>query len=154
MQTANKITQQIPKNANYGKKKKKWNMQKKISYLEARKFIDNSPATNTYANIAKCTNNSSQNQGMMTHFDMINLIKELKTLLELLRESLTNLTTKPNAGPDPKKNLHPHSNETEDPPPKKKKKLNKNSTHTTTSSRHPFYHYKTQQSSTKKIGQH
>ena len=52
---------------------------------------------------------------MMTHFDMINQIKELKILLELLRESLTNLTTKPHAGPDPKKNLHPHSNETEEP---------------------------------------
>ena len=63
--------------------------------------------THTYANIAKPTNNSTQTQGMMTHFDMINLIKELKTLLELLRESLTNLTTKPHAGPDLKKNLHP-----------------------------------------------
>ena len=52
---------------------------------------------------------------MMTHFDMINLIKELKMLLELLRESLINLTTKPHAGPDPKKNFHPHSNETEAP---------------------------------------
>ena len=52
---------------------------------------------------------------MTPHF----LIKELNTLLELLRESLTNLTTKLHAGPDPKKNLHPHSNETEDPPPKK-----------------------------------
>ena len=50
----------------------------------------------------------------MTHFNMINLIEELKTLLELLRESLTELTTKPHAGPDPKKNLHPHSNKTED----------------------------------------
>ena len=58
----------------------------------------------------------------MTHFDMINLIKELKTLLELLRESLTHLTTKLHTEPDPKKNLHPHSNETEDPPPPKKKK--------------------------------
>ena len=87
---------------------------KNISYLEARKFIENSLATTTYANIAKPTNNSTQ-KGMMTHFDMINLIKELKTLLELLRESLINLTTKPHAEPDPKKNLHPHSNETEDP---------------------------------------
>ena len=38
------------------------------------------------------------------------------TLLELLRESSTNLTTQPYAGPDPKKNLHPHNNEAEDPP--------------------------------------
>ena len=53
---------------------------------------------------------------MTPHFDITNLIKELKTLLELLRESLTHLTTKLHAGPDPKKNLHPHSNETEDPP--------------------------------------
>ena len=67
---------------------------KNISYPEATKFIENSLATTTYANIAKLTNNSTQNQGMMTHFDMINLIKGLKTLLELLRESLTNLTTK------------------------------------------------------------
>ena len=52
---------------------------------------------------------------MTPHFDITNLIKELNTLLELLRESLTNLTTKLHAGPDPKKNLHPHSNETEDP---------------------------------------
>ena len=119
---------------------------KNISYPEARKFIENSLAT--YVNIAKPTNNSTPNQGMMTHFDMINLIKELKTLLELLRESLTNLTTKFPAGPDPKKNLHPHSNETEDP----KDKPNKNSTQTTTSSRHTSHHYKTQQSLTKKIG--
>ena len=34
---------------------------------------------------------------------MINLIKELKVLLELLRESLTNLTTKPHAKPKEKK---------------------------------------------------
>ena len=52
---------------------------------------------------------------MTPHFDITNLIKELKTLLELLRESLPNLTTKLHAGADPKKNLHPHSNETEDP---------------------------------------
>ena len=49
------------------------------------------------------------------HFHITNLIKELNILLELLRESLTNLTTKLHAEPDPKKNLHPHSNETEDP---------------------------------------
>ena len=52
---------------------------------------------------------------MMIHFDMINLIKELKTLLELLKESLTNLTTKPHTEPNPKKNLHPHSNKIENP---------------------------------------
>ena len=86
----------------------------------------------------------------MTHFNMINLIKELKALVEFLKESLTNLTTKFHAGPDPKKNLHPHSNEIEDPPPNK---LNKNSTQTT-NSRHPSHHYKAQQSSTKKIGQY
>ena len=56
---------------------------------------------------------------MTPHFDITNLIKELNTLLKLLRESLTNLTTKLHAGPDPKKNLHPHSNETGAPPPKK-----------------------------------
>ena len=78
---------------------------------------------------------------MTPHFDKTNLIKELKTLLELLRESLTNLTTKLHAGPDPKKNLHPHSNETEDP-----KKINQ----TITNSRHPSHQYKTQQSSFKK----
>ena len=50
---------------------------------------------------------------MTHHFDMKNLIKELKTLLELLRESLTNLTNKLHAGPDPK-NLYPHINKTED----------------------------------------
>ena len=90
---------------------------KNIFYPEARKFIENSLATTTYATIAKPTKNCTQNQVMMTHFDMINLIKELKTLLELLRESLTNLTTKLDnyAGPDPKKNFQPHNNETEDP---------------------------------------
>ena len=88
---------------------------KNLSYLEARKFIENSLATTTYTNIAKPTNDSAKNQRMMIHLEMINLIKELKTLLELLRKSLTNLTTKPHAGPDPKKNLHPHSNKTEDP---------------------------------------
>ena len=52
---------------------------------------------------------------MMTHFDLINLINELKALLELLREGLTNLTTKPHAEPDLKKNFYPLNNETEDP---------------------------------------
>ena len=63
---------------------------KNISYPEARKLIENSLATTTYANIVRPTNNFTQNQGMMTHFNMTNLIKELKTLLELLRENLTN----------------------------------------------------------------
>ena len=116
---------------------------KNISYLEATKFIENSLAITIYANIVKPTNNSTQNQRMMTPFDMINLIKELKTLLELLRESLTNLTTKPHAELDPKKNFHPHKNQN---------KPNKNSTQSTTNSRHPSHHYKTQQSPTKKIG--
>ena len=88
---------------------------KNISYSEARKFIENSLATTTYANVVKPTNNSTRNQGMTPHFHITNLIKKLNTLLELLRESLTNLTTKLHAGPDPKKNLHPHSNETEIP---------------------------------------
>ena len=39
---------------------------------------------------------------------MINLIKELKTLLELLRERLTNLTTKPHAEQYLNKILHLH----------------------------------------------
>ena len=63
---------------------------KSISYPEARKFIENSLAITTNANIAKPINNSTQNQEMMIHFDMINLIKELKTQLELLRENMTN----------------------------------------------------------------
>ena len=92
---------------------------KNISYPEARKFIEKSLATTTYANIVKPTNNSTQNQRMTPHFHITNLIKELNTLLELLRESLTNLTTKLHTGPDPKKNLHPHSNETEDHPKNK-----------------------------------
>ena len=71
----------------------KKNIRKNISYPKAKKFIENSLATTTYANIAKPTNNSTQNQGMMTHFDIINLIKELKTLFELWRKNLTNLTT-------------------------------------------------------------
>ena len=67
---------------------------KNISYSEVRKFIKNCLVTTTWANIVQPTNNSPQNQGMTPHFDITNLIKELKTLLELLRESLTNLTTK------------------------------------------------------------
>ena len=118
---------------------------KNISYPKAKKFIENSLATTTYAKIAKSTNNSTQNQGMMTHFDMINLIKELKTLHELLREGLTNLISKPHVEPDQKKKLHPHSNKAED-----QKKTNQ----TKTSSRHPSHDYKTQQSPTKKIGEH
>ncbi len=50
----------------------------------------------------------------MTHNKTINLIKEFKTLIELLRESLTNLTTKPHVEPDPKKNLQLQFNETKD----------------------------------------
>ena len=60
---------------------------KNIPYPEAKKLIENSLATTTYANIAKPTNHSTQNQGIMTHFDVI---KEVKTLLELQRENLTN----------------------------------------------------------------
>ena len=142
VQTVNKITQQIPKKVNYGKKNIRSKTPKNISYLEVRKFIENSLATTTYVNIAKLTNNSTPNQGMMTHFDMINLIKELKILLELLRESLTNLTTKPHAEPDPKKNFHPHSNKTDNP---------KKQTNQTKNFRHPSHHYKTQQSPTKKL---
>ena len=118
MQAANKIIQQIQKNVNYREKKKRIlevKHTKNISYPEARKFIENSLATTTYANIVKSTNNFTQNQGMTPHFDITNLIYELKTLLELLRESLMNLTTKLRAGPDSKKNLHPLSNKTEYP---------------------------------------
>ena len=120
---------------------------KNISYPEVRKFIENSIATTTYANIVKPTNNSTQNQGMTPHFHITNLIKKLNTLLELLRERLTNLTIKLHAGPVPKKNLHQHSNETEDP---LKNKPNNNSTQTTTNSMHPSHYYKTLQSSSKK----
>ena len=113
-----------PQTRSFSRFKRMWIMEKRIlevkhtkniSYSEARTFIENSLATTTYANIVKPTNNSTQNRGMTPHFDITNLIKELKTLLELLRESLTNLTTKLHAGPDPKKNLPPHSNKTEDP---------------------------------------
>ena len=64
---------------------------KNISYSEARKFIENSLATTTYANIVKRTKNFTQNQGMTTPFDMTNLIKELKTLLELFKRKLEQL---------------------------------------------------------------
>ena len=107
VQTANKIIQHIQKNVNYGEKKKRIlevKHTKNISCPEARKFIENSLATTTYGNIVKSTN-STQNQGMTPHFHITNLIKELNTLLELLREILTNLTTNLHAGPDPKKNL-------------------------------------------------
>ena len=64
------------------KKNTRSETQKNISYPEAMKFIENSLSTTTYANITKPTNNSTQNQGMTANFDMINLIKELKRLLE------------------------------------------------------------------------
>ena len=91
----------------------------KVQTKPFSRFIENSLATTTYANIVKPSNNYTQNQGMTPQFDITNLIKELNTLLELLRESLTNLTTKLHAGPDPKKNLQPHSNKTEN-----RKKIN------------------------------
>ena len=83
-----------------------------ISYPQARKLIENSVVSATYANVAKPVNNSTKNQEMI-HYEMINLIKELKTLIELLRESLTNLISKPHTEPDPKKNLQLQINETE-----------------------------------------
>ena len=49
-------------------------------------------------------NNPTQNQGM-THYEMVNLKKELQTL----RESLTNLTTKLPIELDPKKNPQPQT---------------------------------------------
>ena len=104
---------------------------KSISYLEARKLVENSVVTITYANVAKPTNNSTQNQGMTCH-EMI--IKELKTLIELLREILTNLTIKPHAKPDPKKNLQLQTNEA-DPP---------QSNQTKTNLKHLYYPYQTQ----------
>ena len=61
----------------------------------------------------------------MTH-DMINLIKELKTLIELLRERLTNLTIKPHAESDSKKNLQPQTNEAEDSTKKTNQTTNPN----------------------------
>ena len=134
-----------------GLKKKMWNIGKRIleikhteniSYPQARKLTENSVVSATYANIAKPVNNSTKNQEMI-HYEMINLIKELKTLIELLRESLTNLISKPHAEPNPKKNLQPQINETE---------YKKNSTQTTTNPKHPYYHYQIQQSPSKKIG--
>ena len=101
---------------------------KNISYPEARKLVRNSVVTTTYTNVTKPVNNSTQNQGM-THNEMINLIKELKTLIELLRESVTNLITKTHA--EPKKNIQPQTNKAEDPP-KKNNKKKKPSIHTIT----------------------
>ena len=84
-----------------------------ISYLEAKKLVKNSVIT-TYANVAKLTNNSTQNQRII-HYKMINLIKELKTLIELLRESLTLDLVQPHAKPDPMKNLYLQTNKAKDP---------------------------------------
>ena len=86
------------KNVKYEKEILEVIYRKNISYPEARKLVENSVVTTTYANIAKPANNSTQNLGV-THHEIINLIKELKALIELLRESLTNLTTKPHAEP-------------------------------------------------------
>ena len=83
----------------------------------------------------------------MIHYELTNLIKELKILLELLREKLTNLTTKPHAERDPKKNLQPQTNEAEDPPQKK----NKDSNQIATNFWHPYYHNKTNNPWPKKL---
>ena len=72
---------------------------KDIPYPEARKFIENSLATNTYANIPKPTNNSTQNQGMMTHSN-----KRIENTTWIARGKLDQLN-----------NLVPHSNEAKDP---------------------------------------
>ena len=120
---------------------------KNISYSKARKFVKNDVVTITYANVAKLTKNSTENQ-RMTYYKMINLIKELKTLIELRREKLTDLTTKPHAEPNPKKNLQLLTSEAED---LKKHKTSKNSIQTT-NPMHPYYLYQTQQSPTKKFG--
>ena len=74
------------------------NCTKKISYPEARKLGENFVVT-TYANVAKPMNNLTKNQGI-TYYESINLIKEPKTLIELLRESLANLTPKPPPPPN------------------------------------------------------
>ena len=64
---------------------------KNISHLEARKFIENSLATTTYENITKPTNNSTQNQRMMTHFDMINLIIRIEGATWITKGKLNQL---------------------------------------------------------------
>ena len=116
--------------------------EKNISYPEARKLVDNSVVTTTYANIAKPMNNSTQNQGITQH-EMINVLKELKT--HILRKNLTSLTTEPHTEADLKKNLQPKTNEDEDPPPQK----NPNQT---AKFKRSYYNYQTQQPSTKKTG--
>ena len=105
----------------------------------SRKLVENSIET-IYASAAKPTNNSAQNQGI-TYYEMINLIKELKTLLELLRENLTNLTTMPLIEADPKKN--PRLMKLKIP----KNEPNKNTTQTTTNPKHSYYPYQTSYSS-------
>ena len=62
---------------------------KNISYSKSRKAVQNSLVTTTYANVAKSTNNLTQNQGLIPN-EMINLLKELKTLIELLRDQPDN----------------------------------------------------------------
>ena len=54
----------------------------------------------------------TQNLGIIYY--KVNLIKELKTLIELLRESLTNLISKLHAELGPKKKPQPQTNEAED----------------------------------------
>ena len=68
--------------------------------------------TTAYGNLAKPTYNPTQNQGM-SHYKKTS-IKELKTLIEPLRKSLTNLTTKHPVEPDQKKKkTQPQTNKTE-----------------------------------------
>ena len=62
------------KNVKYRKKFQLPNIQK-ISYPKARKLVEKSVVTTTYANAAKPNNSSTQNQGI-TQYEMINLIKK------------------------------------------------------------------------------
>ena len=89
----------IQKSVMYGNKNIR-NKTQRISHTwRKEKLVENFIVT-TDANVAKPMNNPTQNQGMI-HSKMINLIKELEIQIGLLRESLTNLTTKPHIEPDP-----------------------------------------------------
>ena len=63
---------------------------KNISYPEAKKFIENSLATTTYANIVRPTNNSAQNQGILPlSYNESN--KRIKDLSQSIKRKLDQL---------------------------------------------------------------
>ena len=122
-----------------------WNKTyKNISYPEAMKLVENSAVT-TYANVAKPTNNTTQNLGMQD--DIPN--KRTENTNRMTKRKLFQPDNQLHTEQGPKQNLQLQTNKAEDMPPTKKQ--TKTQSKQQKKNKYPYYLDKTQQSPTKNI---